>query len=96
MNLSELKKAAKDSIEILFGKNIRDFRVEQIEKASDNLDWEISVSFLMDNINIPHVKNIIGMPGLSSMLPYDRVYKTLLISEEGTFKNMKMFKDGSR
>ena len=63
----------------MMGERMNDFRLEQAENT-DSGDWNVVVSFLMENPNAQKGT----LSALSGMyLPYERVYKRLLLDADG-------------
>ncbi len=75
----------------LFGPDISDIRLEEIEKNADK-EFNITISFLVPNKNISsQAKNV-----LSGIMvnPYLRQYKDVVINkEDGSIRSIKMHKD---
>lgn len=69
---------------------VYDFRIEQFEENA-NITWNVVVSFLVKNLNTVEQKGIMAMTTPTN-LPYERIFKTLVLSGGGDLKKVLMYK----
>ena len=75
----------------LFGADINDIRLEEIEKSSDR-EFNLTISFLIPNKNISQTAKTV----LSGIMvnPYIRQYKDVVVDKsDGSIRSIKMHKD---
>ena len=89
LGFQELKERAREITITLLGFEPRDYRLEQIEKETDG-NWNIVVSYLSENKNIPSTESILGF---NKVLPYERIYKRLILDNEGSFLKLLMYNE---
>ena len=77
MTFKELLDTAKIGLEDLTSVSSPDFRLEQAEFNSEKKEWEVIISFLVENTN----KKTSPIAVLSSDFIYYRIYKKLRINE---------------
>ncbi|MFC3415766.1 hypothetical protein [Algoriphagus hitonicola] len=72
-----------------------DFRLEQIEYKKTEKIWEVVVSYLVENKNISYPSDlaITNLAIRLSNLPYERVYKRLIIDENKEVLGIYMFSE---
>jgi len=87
-------KSIKETLDIIktefvsiFGEDIRDIRLEEIEKNSANNEYLLTVSFLIPNSNMPTL-------AVLSANPYTRSYKKVRINyNTGDITSIKIHKN---
>lgn len=89
MTLKEIREKSSEHITEMFP-TVYDFRIEEVEK-NKNFTWTVVVSFLVKNINIAEQRGIMGINTITN-LPYERIFKTLLLSNKGELVKVSMFK----
>ncbi|MEQ8245222.1 hypothetical protein [Fulvivirga sp.] len=77
MKLKELMDVVKTELSELSTLNNPDFRLEQAEFQKKDNNWEIVISYLVDNTN---PKNA-AMAAITSGFQYHRIYKKVKIDE---------------
>ena len=85
--LKELLEIAKDELKDLSTVENPDFRLEQAVFKKDQNQWEIVVSYLVENTN----KRSISMIGLSSDFEYERMYQKVIIDAEKQIAGLYIF-----
>ena len=78
MNLRELLNIVKTELKDLSSLDNPDFRLEQAEFQKDNDNWEIVVSYLVENTN-PKSSPLMA---ITSEFKYHRVYKKIKIDKD--------------
>lgn len=86
LTLKEVFEAAKKVLSELISIDQPDFRLEQLEYNHEKKEWEVVVSYLMDNKNK-------GMSPIFNILPFERVYKRLKINDEKEVVGIYMFSE---
>lgn len=90
LTLKEVYNLAKQNVESVDDLEKQDVRLEQAEFDKEHEEWNVVVSYLVKNINT-------GESGLFTTivkpLPYERVYKKLVINDDGTFEKLLIYKD---
>ena len=86
LTLKEVFEAAKKVLSELISIDQPDFRLEQLEYNHEKKEWEVVVSYLMDNKNK-------GMSPIFNFLPFERVYKRLKINDEKEVVGIYMFSE---
>ncbi|MHB0756965.1 hypothetical protein [Polaribacter sp. M15] len=79
MNLKELIEIVKSNLNILSSLDNPDFRIEQAEFFPETGNWEIIVSFLVENTN-PKISS--PLMAMATQFKYHRTYKKVLINNE--------------
>jgi hypothetical protein len=87
ISLKELLKIGVDQLKDLTNVPTPDFRLEQVEWDKKKEEWEIVISFLVENIN--KRMNPLGLP--VSEFKYHRIYKKLRINNDGEVIAMYIF-----
>ncbi len=88
ISLKELLEIAVSELHILTTVSHPDFRLEQAEFIEAKNEWEIVVSFLVENTNKRN------SPLLAiSMLDFERIYKKLTIDMNKHVKGLYFFKN---
>ncbi|MEY8778856.1 hypothetical protein AB9K32_00390 [Allomuricauda sp. XS_ASV26] len=78
MNLRELLNIVKTELKDLSSLENPDFRLEQAEFQKDNDNWEIVVSYLVENTN----PKSLPLMAITSEFKYQRVYKKIKIDKD--------------
>ncbi len=89
MDLKEFYQAAKKELEPLYGGELVDFRLEQVEHDKRNHQWEVVVSYLVENKNKTE-NSAMGISMITS-LPYERVYQLLIMNDKKEVKELRIF-----
>jgi hypothetical protein len=89
MNLKELLNIAKSELTEMSTLSNPDFRLEQAEFFKDTQNWEIVVSYLVENTN---PKNS-PLAAITSEFKYHRIYKRILIDENKNVVGFFMFEN---
>mgnify|MGYP005999371803 CR=1 FL=1 len=89
MNLKELLSIAKSELTDMSTLSNPDFRLEQAEFFKDTNNWEIVVSYLVENTN---PKNS-PLAAITSEFKYHRIYKKIQIDENKTVVGFFMFEN---
>lgn len=87
LTLRDLLEIAKDELKDLSTVENPDFRLEQAVFKKDQNQWEIVVSYLVENTN----KRSIGIIGLSSDFEYERMYQKLIIDADRQVAGLYIF-----
>lgn len=87
MTLREVLDAAKVHLKELTTVQEPDFRLEQAEYDKSASEWELVVSFLVDNTN----KRTLPMGLLTSEFQYHRIYKRIKIDDNKEFKGLFIY-----
>ena len=80
MNFKELYATSKENVGDVLGSEPMDFRLEQATKSKDNDNWEVVVSYLVNNLNKPVASPLTTAFGTTN-LPYERVFKLIKIKD---------------
>ncbi len=88
LELKELLEIAVGALSKLTTVSNPDFRLEQAEFIDTKNEWEIVVSFLVENTNKRN-NPLLGI----SMLDFERIYKKLTIDTERNVKGYYFFKN---
>ena len=89
MNVKEAVNVAKATARDLYGEELRDMRLEEVEIAEGSSDWKVTLSFLFPDKNPPQPAFL--FPNLAQSHPYERVYKLFIVgSESGQVKAMRI------
>lgn len=88
ISLKELLEIAVSELSVLTTVSNPDFRLEQAEFIDTKNEWEIVVSFLVENTNKRN-NPLLGI----SMLDFERIYKKLTIDTERHIKGYYFFKN---
>ncbi|NTU43065.1 MAG: hypothetical protein HGA78_08430 [Nitrospirales bacterium] len=91
LSVKQAVERIKEQFNDLFGSDITDIRLEEIEQSTNDEIYNLTVSFLVPNKNIsPTITSIMG--GITN--PFIRQYKTVLINKEnGNIVKIKIHKD---
>lgn len=89
MNLKEFYQIGKDELTQLYGEEPQDYRLEQVERIGDTDDWEVVVSYLVENKNRPE-KLAIRID-----YQYERVYKAFRVNSKKEVIGFYMFNKAS-
>lgn len=87
MNLKDLLHNATTQLRDLSPLEKPDFRLEQAVHRKDEKVWEIVISYLVENNNKP----VGGIAQLAPQLPFQRVYKKVMMDEEGQVAEFLMY-----
>lgn len=79
LNLKELIKVVKTNLSDLSSLENPDFRIEQAEFHAETENWEIIVSFLVENTN-PKVSS--PLMAMATQFKYHRIYKRAIINNK--------------
>ena len=89
MKLSELLKIAEGGLKDLSPLENPDFRLEQAEYKESMEEWEIVVSYLVENT----YKKMSPLASLSSEFKYFRIYKKVKINKENEIVGFYIYDD---
>jgi hypothetical protein len=89
MKLKELLEVAKLELKDLTKIPNPDFRLEQAIYKKNEKEWEIVVSYLVENTNKP----INAFAALSVDFPYHRIYKKMIINDSNEVVGFLIFDD---
>lgn len=87
MNLKDLLHNATIQLGDLSPLDKPDFRLEQAVYKKEDKVWEIVISYLVENNNKP----INPVFPLAPQLPYQRVYKKVILDEDGQVAELLMY-----
>ncbi|MES0491641.1 MAG: hypothetical protein ABUK01_16715 [Leptospirales bacterium] len=91
ISLKEALEEVKKNFLDLYGENITDIRLEEIDNRDIDDSYQLTVSFLMPEKNLP---TSLGATLAVATRPYSRLYKRVSINrEDGTIINIKIYKD---
>jgi len=93
MDLKGFYQAAKKELEPLYGGYLNDFRLEQVEHDKKNQQWEVVVSYLVENKN--KVENSAKGISVITSLPYERIYQLLVMNSKKEVKELRMLEKAS-
>jgi hypothetical protein len=88
MDLKGLYQIAKKELMPLYDGEPVDLRLEQVERSEDTGHWNIVVSYLVENKNRSTVN-------LIASLPYERVYKLLIVNDSNEVEELRIFNRAS-
>lgn len=80
----------------IFGEEVMDIRLEEVDLSSSQDYWEIVVSFLYPQKNPPTVTALGALAALSDPFnrKYERIYKKVIVQKEnGEVTSIKIFKN---
>ena len=90
MKLKEFYQIAKKELEQLYGAELFDFRLEQVEYDHTSSLWDIVVSYLIERKDRLEVEdNILGAS------KYERIYKSLDINNDNEVVGFRIFDEAS-
>jgi len=70
---------------------LNDFRLEQIELDDHSENWEVAVSYLTPNMNKPESNTQALLLNSLATLPFERVYKTVILDKNLEVKKLTLF-----
>lgn len=89
LNFKDLLKIAVTELQDLTTVSNPDFRLEQAEFNDSQKEWDIVVSFLVQNSNLK--KSVFEIPSFN--LEYERIYKRIKISSQNEVLGFYMFEN---
>ena len=92
MDLKKLYQIAKQELISLYDEDATDLRLEQVTRSENGDNWEVVVSYLLENKNQPTKIELLDM---RRVFPYERVYKLLKINSNGEVEELLMFNRAS-
>ena len=90
LTLKELLETAKTELKDLTTLQNPDFRLEQAEFKKDENNWNIVISYLVENTN----KRINPLSVLTSDFQYHRIYKQLKINNKKEILGLYIYNEG--
>lgn len=90
MKLKEFYKIAKEELEQLYGSELFDFRLEQVEYDHASSLWDVVVSYLVEKKDRLQVED--SIMGVSK---YERIYKSLDINSDNEVVGFRIFNEAS-
>jgi hypothetical protein len=87
MKLKDLLNNATDQLRDLSTLDKPDFRLEQAVFKKDEKVWDIVISYLVENNN----KISSPLAPLASQYPYQRIYKRVIMDENGQVAEFHMY-----
>jgi len=91
LQLKDLYRISQSNINGIVPKEFNDFRLEQAELDPNNNEWNIVVSFLLENSN----KSGNALAPLFTNLQYERVYKKLRLDSVGNLLGFYIYNNDS-
>ncbi|MDR0876676.1 MAG: hypothetical protein LBN21_01375 [Treponema sp.] len=91
VTVKESLEQIKKEVPVLFGEDVSDIRLEEIDGSDANAEYYLTISFLIPNKNVPA-----GWASLTNGLntPYVRQYKNIVVNKEnGAIISAKIHKD---
>ncbi len=91
LQLKDLYKISQNNINGIVPKEFNDFRLEQAEFDPHNEEWNVVVSFLLENSN----KSVNALAPIFTSLQYERVYKKLKLDSVGNLLGFYIYNNDS-